>query len=61
MGEGGSIPLINILQERYPEADFIITGVLGPGSNAHSVNESLNIDYLRKLMEVLTAVLRDFK
>ncbi len=43
MGEGGSIPFMGMLGERYPEAQFLITGVLGPGSNAHGPNEFLHI------------------
>lgn len=43
MGEGGSIPFMGMLGERFPEAQFLITGVLGPGSNAHGPNEFLEI------------------
>jgi len=43
MGEGGSIPFMAMLGERFPEAQFLITGVLGPGSNAHGPNEFLHI------------------
>ena len=45
----------------YPKSDFLITGVLGPGSNAHSVNEGLNLEYLQKLMRVLLRVFKEFK
>lgn len=37
MGEGGSIPFMAMLGERFPQAHFVITGVLGPGSNAHGM------------------------
>jgi acetylornithine deacetylase/succinyl-diaminopimelate desuccinylase-like protein len=42
-GEGGSIPFMGMLGERYPDAQFLITGVLGPHSNAHGPNEFLHI------------------
>ena len=38
MGEGWSIPFMGMLGEKFPEAQFLITGVLGPGSNAHGPN-----------------------
>jgi acetylornithine deacetylase/succinyl-diaminopimelate desuccinylase-like protein len=43
MGEGGTIPFMAMLGERLPQAQFIITGVLGPHSNAHGPNEFLDI------------------
>ena len=43
MGEGGSIPFMGMLGERFPEAQFLITGVLGPSSNAHGPNEFLDL------------------
>jgi acetylornithine deacetylase/succinyl-diaminopimelate desuccinylase-like protein len=42
-GTGGSIPFMAMLGERYPHAQFMITGVLGPGSNAHGPNEFLHV------------------
>ena len=42
-GAGGSIPFMAMLGERYPQAQFMITGVLGPGSNAHGPNEFLHV------------------
>jgi acetylornithine deacetylase/succinyl-diaminopimelate desuccinylase-like protein len=49
MGEGGTIPFMHMLGERFPKAQFCITGVLGPGSNAHGPNEFLHIPTARKL------------
>ena len=49
MGEGGSIPFMGSLQELYPEADFLVIGVLGPESNAHGPNEMLDIPNYKKL------------
>lgn len=43
MGEGGSIPFMDMLGKRFPKAQFLITGVLGPNSNAHGPNEFLHI------------------
>jgi len=43
IGEGGSIPFMAMLGERYPDAQFVVTGVLGPHSNAHGPNEFLHI------------------
>jgi len=42
-GEGGTIPFLSALQERYPAAQFLVTGVLGPHSNAHGPNEMLHL------------------
>jgi acetylornithine deacetylase/succinyl-diaminopimelate desuccinylase-like protein len=49
MGEGGTIPFMAMLGERFPDAQFLITGVLGPESNAHGPNEFLHIPTARKL------------
>ncbi len=44
---GGTIPFMAMLGDRYPEAQFAITGVLGPGSNAHGPNEFLHLPFAR--------------
>ncbi len=49
MGEGGTIPFMNMLGEKFPRAQFLITGVLGPQSNAHGPNEFLHIDCVKRL------------
>jgi acetylornithine deacetylase/succinyl-diaminopimelate desuccinylase-like protein len=49
MGEGASIPFMGMLGEKFPEAQFLITGVLGPNSNAHGPNEFLHIPMGKKL------------
>lgn len=49
MGEGGTIPFMNMLGEKFPQAQFVITGVLGPESNAHGPNEFLHIPTAEKL------------
>jgi len=48
-GEGGSIPFMGMLGERFPDAQFVITGVLGPDANAHGPNEYLHLPTARKL------------
>jgi acetylornithine deacetylase/succinyl-diaminopimelate desuccinylase-like protein len=49
MGEGGTIPFIGMLGAKFPAAQFLITGLLGPGANAHGPNEFLHIPTARKL------------
>ena len=49
MGEGGSIPFMGMLGEAFPAAQFLITGVLGPHSNAHGPNEFLHLPTARRL------------
>lgn len=56
-GEGGSIPFMNLLASRFPEATFLITGVLGPQANAHGPNEFLHLDYAKKLTACVAATL----
>jgi acetylornithine deacetylase/succinyl-diaminopimelate desuccinylase-like protein len=56
-GEGGSIPFMGMLGKKFPEAQFVITGVLGPGSNAHGPNEFLHIPTARKLTQCVAHVL----
>ncbi len=59
MGEGGSIPFMAMLGKRFPEAQFMITGVLGPHSNAHGPNEFLDLPTAKKLTCCVAQVLRD--
>jgi len=56
-GEGGSIPFMGMLGERYPDAQFLITGVLGPRSNAHGPNEFLDIEYAKKVTACVAEVI----
>ena len=49
IGEGGSIPFMAMLGEKFPEAQFMITGILGPNSNAHGPNEFLHIPAVKRL------------
>jgi acetylornithine deacetylase/succinyl-diaminopimelate desuccinylase-like protein len=57
IGEGGSIPFLGELAIRFPEAQFLATGVLGPGSNAHGTDESLHLPTARSLTAVVGHVL----
>ena len=56
-GEGGSIPFIAMLGGMFPEAQFVVTGVLGPESNAHGPNEFLHVAYAEKLTSCIADIL----
>lgn len=57
MGEGGTIPFMGMLGDAFPSAQFVITGVLGPESNAHGPNEFLHVPYAEKLTNCIVTVL----
>ncbi|MDH5287460.1 MAG: M20 family metallopeptidase [Betaproteobacteria bacterium] len=57
VGEGGTIPFMGMLGARFPRAQFLITGVLGPKSNAHGPNEFLHVPFARKLTACVASVL----
>jgi acetylornithine deacetylase/succinyl-diaminopimelate desuccinylase-like protein len=59
MGEGGTIPFMAMLGEFFPQAQFMITGVLGPNSNAHGPNEFIHIPFARKLTACVAQVVAD--
>ncbi|MDO8664445.1 MAG: M20/M25/M40 family metallo-hydrolase [Candidatus Liptonbacteria bacterium] len=59
MGVGGTIPFMQMLAERFPLAQFLITGVLGPNSNAHGPNEFLHIPAVKKLTACVAQVIAD--
>ena len=58
-GVGGSIPFMSMLGERFPRAQFVITGVLGPGSNAHGPNEFLHVPTGVRVTACVAEVLAD--
>jgi acetylornithine deacetylase/succinyl-diaminopimelate desuccinylase-like protein len=62
IGQGGTIPLMNLLGTNFPRAQMMVCGVLGPGSNAHGPNEFLHVPYAKKLTacvaEVIAAMAR---
>jgi acetylornithine deacetylase/succinyl-diaminopimelate desuccinylase-like protein len=59
MGTGGSIPFMGMLAERFPSTQFLVTGVLGPHSNAHGPNEFLHLATARRLTACVSRVLAD--
>ena len=58
-GEGGSIPFMAMLGAKFPQTQFVVTGVLGPHSNAHGPNEFLHVPFAKKLSACIAAVLAD--
>jgi len=59
MGEGGTIPFMSMLGEKFPHAQFMITGVLGPHSNAHGPNEFLHLSTGARVTACVARVLAD--
>jgi acetylornithine deacetylase/succinyl-diaminopimelate desuccinylase-like protein len=57
LGIGGTIPFMGMLGQRFPAAQFFVTGVLGPGSNAHGPNEFLDLPTARRLTGCIASVL----
>ena len=57
IGQGGTIPLMNMLQEGFPQAQMMVCGVLGPKSNAHGPNEFLHVPYGKRLTAAVAAVI----
>ena len=59
MGTGGTIPFMGMLGEKFPKAQFLVTGLLGPSSNAHGPNEFLHIETGKRLTSCVAQVLSD--
>ena len=59
MGEGGSIPFMGMLGEKFPRAQFVITGVLGPHANAHGPNEFLHLPTGKRVSAAVALVVAD--
>ncbi len=57
LGQGGTIPLMSLLEKGFPKAQFMVCGVLGPHSNAHGPNEFLHVPYARKLTAAVSRVI----
>jgi acetylornithine deacetylase/succinyl-diaminopimelate desuccinylase-like protein len=57
MGEGGTIPFMGMLGAKFPKAQMLVTGVLGPKSNAHGPNEFLHIAYAKKVTAATALVI----
>ncbi|MFN0182874.1 MAG: peptidase M20, partial [Aquabacterium sp.] len=56
IGQGGTIPLMSLLQQGFPAAQMMVCGVLGPKSNAHGPNEFLHLAYAKRLTAAVAAV-----
>ncbi|HSJ97153.1 MAG TPA: M20/M25/M40 family metallo-hydrolase [Myxococcota bacterium] len=59
MGEGGTIPFMAMLGAAFPAAQFLVTGVLGPGANAHGPNEFLHLPTARRLSGCVAQILAE--
>jgi acetylornithine deacetylase/succinyl-diaminopimelate desuccinylase-like protein len=59
IGTGGTIPFVEMLEARFPRAAFLVTGVLGPHSNAHGPNEFLHLTTVQRLTACLASILGD--
>lgn len=59
IGGGGGIPFLAMLGARYPRVQFVVTGVLGPQSNAHGPNEFLHLPTARRITAVVACLLHD--
>jgi len=57
IGQGGTIPLMSMLQKGFPQAQMMVCGVLGPKSNAHGPNEFLHVPYGKKLTAAVAQVI----
>ncbi len=57
IGQGGTIPLMNILSQGFPSAQMMVCGVLGPKSNAHGPNEFLHLPYAKRLTAAVAQVI----
>jgi acetylornithine deacetylase/succinyl-diaminopimelate desuccinylase-like protein len=57
IGQGGTIPLMNMLSRGFPQAQMMVCGVLGPKSNAHGPNEFLHVSYARRLTAAVAQVI----
>ncbi len=57
IGQGGTIPLMNMLSTGFPKAQMMVCGVLGPKSNAHGPNEFLHVPYAKKLTAAVAHVM----
>ena len=60
IGQGGTIPLMNMLSKGFPKAQMMVCGVLGPKSNAHGPNEFLHVPYAKKLTATVAQVIASF-
>ena len=59
LGVGGSIPFMNEFFKVYPQAQFFISGMVGPGASIHAPDECLDIEYGKKFFQTLTGFITD--
>ncbi|WP_129782102.1 M20 family metallopeptidase [Peristeroidobacter soli] len=59
MGVGGTIPFMGMLNVKFPKTQFLVTGVLGPQSNAHGPNEFLDIETGKKVTACVAQVVAE--
>ncbi len=59
IGQGGTIPLMNMLERGFPKAQMMVCGVLGPKSNAHGPNEFLHVPFAKKLTAAVARVIAE--
>jgi acetylornithine deacetylase/succinyl-diaminopimelate desuccinylase-like protein len=57
IGQGGTIPLMNMLSQGFPRSQMMVCGVLGPRSNAHGPNEFLHVPYAKRLTAAVAEVM----
>ena len=57
IGQGGTIPLMNMLSQGFPRPQMMVCGVLGPRSNAHGPNEFLHVPYAKRLTAAVAEVI----
>ena len=56
----GKTPLVVMLGKKYPDAQFIITGVLSTNSNSHGPNGFLYIPYAKELTCRVWSIIKEF-
>lgn len=61
VGCGGSIPFMEVFSDQFPNANFLLTGVGFPDSNAHTANENLRLDFCKKLTTTVSVMLSKMK
>ncbi len=60
LGEGGTIPFMSMLGNKFPQAQFLITGVLGPNANAHGPNEFLQLSMVKKITSSIAVIIYEY-
>ena len=50
---------MEVFSQHFPKANYILTGVGFPDSNAHAANENLDLAYNEKLVKVIARMLAE--